>query len=231
MGKLGILWQLDRTDGRFIAAHDLGYQTLVQVDPVRGRAVYKPEVLPKAGVEFTFCPDIQGVRGWQAMAYDPGTGALLIPIRPACGSGVFYDTVAPNNVGPFRWYGNTALNGSKMGPSSAHPKMPDHRGELISMDVGTGQVRWRLPMSAPATISALTTAGGIAVSGDEDRHLYVVDTATGKPLFQTRLAAPLDGSAITYAAGGRQFIAVGTQGTGGRSGNALYAFALPDGIR
>ncbi len=229
MGKLGILWQLDRTDGKFIAAHDLGYQTLVEVDTVNGKAVYKHDTLPQPGIEFTFCPDIQGVRGWQAMSYDPGTGALLIPIRPACGTGVFFDKVDPNNIGAFPWYGNTALNGSKMGPSSPHPKMPDHRGELISMDVDTGRVRWRVPMSGPATMSALTTAGGIAVSGDEDRHLYVVDTGTGRTLFRTRLAAPLDGSAMTYAVGARQYIAVGTQGTGGRSGNTIYVFALPAG--
>jgi alcohol dehydrogenase (cytochrome c) len=144
---------------------------------------------------------------------------------------VFFDKVDPNNIGAFSWYGNTTLNGAKMGASSPHPKMPGHRGELISMDVDTGRVRWRLPMSAPATISALTTAGGVAVSGDEDRNLYVVDTATGKSLFQTRLAAPLDGSAITYAVDGRQFIAVGTQGSGGRSGNAIYVFALPEGVQ
>ena len=30
MGKLGILWQLDRTNGHFISASDLGYQTIVR---------------------------------------------------------------------------------------------------------------------------------------------------------------------------------------------------------
>jgi alcohol dehydrogenase (cytochrome c) len=81
--------------------------------------------------------------------------------------------------------------------------------------------------SAPS-ISALTTAGGIAVTGDTDRNLYVHDTATGRVLFQTRLPAPLDGSPITYAVRGRQYLAVGTRGTGRRPGNALYVFALPD---
>ena len=74
MGKLGILWQLDRADGKFVAAHDLGYQTLVEVDAVAGRAVYKADTLPKPGIEFKFCPDIEGVRGWQAMSYRPGHG-------------------------------------------------------------------------------------------------------------------------------------------------------------
>ena len=33
MGKLGILWQLDRTSGAFIHATDIGYQNIVQVNP------------------------------------------------------------------------------------------------------------------------------------------------------------------------------------------------------
>ncbi len=232
MGKLGILWQLDRTNGTFVSAHDLGYQTLVDVDTTKGRVVYKPNMLPKPGVELAFCPDINGVRGWHAMSYDSNNGALVIPIRPACQTGVFFDKVEPQNVGTFSWYGNTALNGAKLGPSSRHPKMPDHAGELISMDLDTGRVRWRLPMSGPSSVSALTTDGGIAVSGDDDRNLYVADTATGRVLFQTRLPAPLEGSAVTYAVRGRQFIAVGTRSIAGRAGgNAIYAFALPEGAR
>ena len=33
MGKLGILWQLDRTTGAFIRATDLGYQNIVEREP------------------------------------------------------------------------------------------------------------------------------------------------------------------------------------------------------
>jgi glucose dehydrogenase len=82
--------------------------------------------------------------------------------------------------------------------------------------------------SAPS-ISTLTTGGGLAVNGDSDRNFYVHDTATGKVLFQTRLPAPLDGSAITYSVRGRQFIAVSTRAAARRpGGNAIYAFALPE---
>ena len=68
----------------------------------------------------------------------------------------------------------------------------------------------------PIKLYTLTTAGGLTVNGDGDRHLYVYDTSTGKVLFQTRLPAPLDGSAITYTARGRQYIAVGTRSAGRR---------------
>jgi len=230
MGKLGILWQLDRTSGAFISAHDLGYQTLVDVDTTTGKVTYKPDMLPKPGVELEFCPDIQGVRGWHAMSYDAGTNALVIPIHPACQKATYLDRVERENLGQPTVYGNNPkYNGYQGGPSSRHPKMPDHAGALIAMDVDTGRVRWQFPMHSAPSISTLTTGGGLAVNGDSDRNFYVHDTATGKVLFQTRLPAPLDGSAITYSVRGRQFIAVSTRAAARRpGGNAIYAFALPE---
>jgi alcohol dehydrogenase (cytochrome c) len=228
MGKLGILWQVDRTTGKFIAAHDLGYQTLVSVDPTTGHVAYRPGMLPQSGVELEFCPDIVGVRSWQAMSYDPDTAALIIPIHPACQTATYFDHVEHDNLDQPSVYGdNTPYNGVKSGPSSRHPKMPDHAGALIAMDVDTGRVRWQFPMQSAPSTSALTTAGGIAVNGDQGRNLYIHATATGKVLFETRLPAALDGSPITYAVRGRQYIAVATNGSSRRPGNAIYVFALP----
>ena len=87
MGKLGILWELDRTTGKFLAAYDLGYQNVVDVDPQTGQVTYRPEMIPKAGVEMEFCPTFLGVRNWRATAYHPDTQALYIPIHPSCVKG------------------------------------------------------------------------------------------------------------------------------------------------
>ncbi len=54
MGKLGILWQLDRTSGKFIRATDLGYQNIVSVDPENGKVTYLK--VPQLGVEVEMCP-------------------------------------------------------------------------------------------------------------------------------------------------------------------------------
>ena len=229
MGKLGILWQIDRTTGAFVAAHDLGYQTLVDVDAKTGKVTYRPGMLPQPGVEIEFCPDINGVRGWHAMSYDPGTNALIVPIHPSCQKATYFDKVERENLAQPTVYGNNpAYNGYRGGPSSRHPRMREHAGAFIAMDVDTGRVRWQVPMQNAPSISTLTTAGGIAVSGDSARNLYVHDTATGRVLFQTRLPAPLDGSPVTYAVRGRQYLAVGTRGAARRPGNALYVFALPE---
>jgi alcohol dehydrogenase (cytochrome c) len=62
MGKLGILWQLDRETGQFVRATDLGYQNLLDVDATTGQVAYRPVVMPQLGVELEFCPSHSGFR-------------------------------------------------------------------------------------------------------------------------------------------------------------------------
>src|SRR5262249_5907778 len=229
MGKLGILWEIDRVTGRFVAAHDLGYQTLVDLDTASGTVRYRPGMLPKSGVELEFCPDIQALRKWRATAYHPGTRALYIPIHPACQKAVVSDTVETENVGNFSWYGKLAFTGFQSLPSFPHPKSRDFAGYLIAMSL-EGEVLWRHSMRARPTSAALTTAGGLVVTGGADRYLYIDDAETGNVLIQTPVARVVRGFPITYAINGRQFVAVptGAAGTAPAGVNAIYVFALPE---
>ena len=90
MGKLGILWELDRTTGSYVAGYDLGYQDVLDLDPRTGRVTYRPEMIPRADEEITFCPNLLGVKNWPASAYHPGTERLYIPIHPSCVTAVFH---------------------------------------------------------------------------------------------------------------------------------------------
>ncbi len=218
MGKLGILWELDRTTGAFVAAHDLGYQNVLDVDPQTGQVTYRPGMIPRAGVELEFCPNFGGIRNWYASAYHPGTQALYIPIHPTCVTGVF--TELPQEVGN-NYYAN---RGWRSLGTTAHPDSPDHRGHLIAMDITTGEILWRHSMATRPRSAALTTGGGLVVGADTDRYLYIHDVANGDVLFQTRLPASVQGFPITYAVEGRQYLAVPV---GGNRSNAIYVFALP----
>ena len=95
---------------------------------------------------------------------------------------------------------------------------------------------------APFLTSALTTAGGLVFAGGADRWFRAHDVRTGEVLWETRLGHAAHGFPITYAAGGRQYLAVPT-GLGifrgltatlnpeihqARTGNALYVFALSE---
>jgi alcohol dehydrogenase (cytochrome c) len=117
-------------------------------------------------------------------------------------------------------------------------------GEFQAVDIKSGRTLWRHRVSSPMNTAALTTAGGLVFAGDWDRHVYAYDASTGKILWQTRLPTSAQGFPITYAAKGKQYVAL-PAGIGGgswstliapelapairrpNSGNALLVFALP----
>jgi len=226
MGKLGILWELDRKTGRFVAAHDLGYQTLVELDPGTGKVHYQPDMIPKLNVPLKYCPTPIGVRNWRATAYHPETHALYIPIHPACQESAFTE-VTTDNVGNFYYYRSQKYTGWRSIGSSPHPASPQYRGHLVAMDIKTGNILWRHSTRSAAASAALTTGGGLVVGADSEGYLFIDEAATGKTLFQTRLASMVQGFPITYAIGGRQYLAVPTANRGTLGGAQLYVFALP----
>ena len=77
MGKLGILWELDRKTGKFVRAVDMGYQDQVSVDAKTGRTQYRPRMVQKTGEPIYFCPGTGGLKTLRAMAYNPSTRALV----------------------------------------------------------------------------------------------------------------------------------------------------------
>ena len=228
LGKLGILWELDRSTGRFVAAHDLGFQNIVDVDSKTGRITYRAGMIPKAGEPIEFCPNTQGVRDWRAMAYHPQLQAFYVLARLNCERAVFAVPSEKENLGDFSWYSKPSITGFRSLAMLPHPKSPDHAGSLIAMDMN-GAVLWQFPMTTAPLAATLATGGGLVFGSDSSRHLYIHDAKTGKVLFQTRLPSSVLGSPMTYAVGGRQFLAIPVGGgQPPRQLNAIFVFALPD---
>jgi len=239
MGKLGILWQLDRTSGAFIRATDLGYQTILDVNPGTGKVTYRPGKIPYIGDEIDMCPSTSGFKSWRAMAFNPQTNVLYIPLTLNCEKAVF--GAVPEKV----------AGGGGAGPvrrtNYRHPDSGGNLGEFLAMDIRSGKVLWRQRTPSPSNTAALATAGGLAFGGDWDRHMYAYDAATGKILWQTRLTTSAQGFPITYLAKGKQYVAM-PAGVGGgswstliapdlarqvrrpNSGNAVLVFALPGDV-
>ena len=239
MGKLAILWQLNRETGAFIRATDLGYQNIVDVAPETGEVTYRQDMVPEIGVEMEMCPSTSGFKSWRAMAFSPETNALYIPMTLNCERATFGPTervIGGGGTGPVRRI------------DYKHPDSGGNLGQLQALDVTSGEPLWRHRTPSPINTAALTTAGGLVFAGDFDRHVYAYDAATGEILWQTRLVTSAQGFPVTYLANGKQYVAV-PAGVGGGSwatllpreltpeirrpnhGNSIHVFALPDRSR
>jgi alcohol dehydrogenase (cytochrome c) len=235
MGKIGVLWELDRRTGRLLNAFDLGYQTLMTIDPKTGKVTYGPGMIPEIDVEVEWCPSTAGFKSWRAMAYHPQAQAFYIPLSLTCEKGTFRAVERVEGGGGV---------GTVRRINTFHPKSPNELGEFVAMG-RDGRVLWKQRVRTPYNTAALATAGGLAFVGDWDRHFYAYDVQTGALLWQTRTPTSAQGFPITYAVRGRQYIAVPSGFGGGSwtslvpieltpeikrpsSGNSILVFALPE---
>ena len=239
MGKLGILWELDRVTGEFRSAFDLGYQNILDVDTTTGTVTYRDDMIADVGEMLYFCPSTGGFKSLRAMAYHPDTAAMYIPLNLNCETAAF---------GPVNYRVGGGGTGSTRGRlNHFHPDSPDQLGEFQALDIRTGKTIWKQRRRSPYNTAALTTAGGIVFVGDWERYVFAYDVETGHELWQTRLTTMANGYPITYAVDGTQYVAFGAGNNGGRTswtnivpddllrelrnprnaGNAIFVFALP----
>jgi len=229
MGKLGILDALDARTGRYLFSHDMGLQNLVTgIDAVSGRKTTDVRLEPEAGKPKMVCPFPGGARSWPSTAYDPRSATLYIPMFESCMSYLW----KPDEAWDIQY---TVL---------PRPDSDGRFGRVAALDLKTRKLRWQQRRRASQASAALVTAGGLLFEGSRDRYFRASDSASGKPLWQTRLDLTPNAFPITYAREGRQYVAITTGGGGpvdvswqsltpeiDNPGGAttLWVFALDDG--
>jgi alcohol dehydrogenase (cytochrome c) len=95
----------------------------------------------------------------------------------------------------------------------------DKVGTVWAISVDSGHTAWKYEQRA-GTLSLVATGGGLVFGGDDNGRFRAFDDKTGKVLWEANLGAPVSGFPISYAVGGKQYIAV-TTGTSLVSSSAL----------
>jgi alcohol dehydrogenase (cytochrome c) len=236
IGKVGILWKLNRVTGKYEdSAQTLFQNVFDKIDPKTGIPTYRKDVQDaKVGEWISSCPGPAGGHDWPATSYDPKNDLMVIPLHQSCV--LMRAEPMEKKIGVGGDAGSQRL--------FEMPGTDGNLGKLTAYNTRTMKALWSFQQKAPFLTGVLTTDGGVGFVGDFDRRFRAIETLTGKTLWQTRLPTSVQGHVVSYAVDGKQYIAVET-GLGGGSpvgkpttlmpgvhhpnnGNAIFVFALPD---
>ncbi len=190
-----------------------------------------------------FFPSTLGGGNWGGVSVDPAQGRLFVNVM---------------HVG--QWghmekrgdeYKRTSADGTYARFWNKEQHIPCQNppfGEMIAVDLPTGDIAWRSPLGRIEALEAIgvrdtgtvnlggsiATAGGLVFIGAaNDQRFRAYDSKSGKLLWEVKLEANAHTSPITYMGrDGRQYVTVMAGGGGGffagAVSNSLVSFALPD---
>src|SRR5262249_49019418 len=174
------------------------------------------------------CPGNNGGKNWPAGAYSPATNTMYFPLQNEC----MMATTTTDQRDASKGYGINSVQ-------QFSPNANDKVGTVYAISAETGATAWKFEQRA-GTLSLVATGGGLIFVGDAEGKFKALDDKTGKVLWETNLGSPVSGYPITFAVGGKQYVAVTTGQSLSSStdlrltpelkpGNAAnaYVFALP----
>ncbi len=204
----GFVYLLDRTDGKFLSAapfvEKLNWAKGIGVDgrPVRTGTGPTPE-----GTRV--CPGYAGATNWNSPSYSEATHLFYFLSLEDCS---VYSTKPQKFEGGQGYYST----GARHSPGENAHKV------LLAYDLQTGKFAWKTPQvgTSHSMGGVMTTTTGLVFFGDDAQSFEAVDGATGKPLWHFNTGQTLHASPMSYAVGGKQYVAIA-------SGSDLFSFALP----
>jgi quinohemoprotein ethanol dehydrogenase len=200
--------------------------------PIKVGCIFTPYAPTAQGSFLASAPSAEGGVDWPMSSYSEQTHLLYLCGRD--GQGSVLGAIPKNQIKIVP--GQLSL-GVNFGPGST--LQPDY-GRIVAMDMATNKIAWNVKWPQPCFSGMMSTAGGLVFAGQSliagkkgvaasPGTLTAFDASTGKVLWNSRkLESSPNAPAITYTAVGKQYVAVLAGGAGGgKTGDAVYAFALP----
>lgn len=204
----GFYYVLDRVTGEYIRATRLvdKLDWATDIDS-KGRPILVAGKDPTPSGN-RVCPSVRGATNWMSPSYNPATGLFYVVTVEQC------DIYTSSSKEPEP---KKNFSGGGAGPK------PADVGQffLRAYDPKTGERKWEYPMTGPAGgwAGTVSTAGNVVFFGDDDGQLVAVDARSGKHLWHFQMGEGLTASPITYAVGGKQYVAIA-------SATAIFSFGL-----
>jgi alcohol dehydrogenase (cytochrome c) len=229
--KSGYSYLLDRATGKFVA----GWPYADAINWTKGldqngRPI--DELRTQLGIDKLICPSLYGARAGNHATYSPRTGWWYTTSFEVCALTKAMP-VTPAREGDM-------FMGGFIKPVRSKTSTP----HIAAFDPATGEKKWSHETET-LTASALTATGGdLIFGGDPFGAAFALDARTGKSLWSFATGSGISGSPISYAVGGRQYIAIPSGLTGAPAtlvaplwpqfkdrmppvGSTLFVFALP----
>lgn len=199
----GYFFVLDRTTGESLLTTPFGPVNWATGIDQKGQPIPDAKKDPAPDGRL-IAPDEAGMTNYRSPSYDPKTGLFVVSTHPSYG--IYFNKPADGTYG---WAGGDYGVWGK--------------GVLEAIDYKTGKIRWshELGDGSPGA-GVLTTASGVAFTGDVHGNALALNTSDGKTLWHAALGGAIQNSPITYELDGRQYMVTA-------GGSMLFVWTLPEG--
>jgi len=169
------------------------------IDPKTGELVGRRDFAAGKQAE-PLCPAIDGGVSWNSGTYSPKTGLYYKIGNEWC---ITLDVVKTTPVTEPVVQLNIGANFKLVPP----PSGPIY-GHLDARDPITGAKKWEVRFPEPPMASLLSTAGGLVFVPDSRGTLHAYNADTGAELWSHSDGLGHQGGIVSYAANGKQYVAV-----------------------
>jgi len=215
----GYFYLIERTTGKFLHATPYVEQVNWATIGPDGRPQVDPAKLPGENPTERVCPsNMGGMNGAWTGAYDPDLGLVYVASAEAC---QHFQSGISAYVNGMPYLGGM--------PIPVDVDAGKAYGHMSAIDAATGEVKWRYLDRNPMMAGALSTAGGVVFTGNQEGFALALDARTGDLLWNFRMGGIVRSQPVAYEIDGDSYVAMGS---GGWANMALLSGGptnIPDG--